>query len=154
MRAALNILAFLAAALLVATAIARVTPFPHIAIVTSKVAHFQTEGDDFDVLFLGSSRTYRQVIPEMFDRLMAEAGHPAKAYNLGIDGMRPPEDTYILEQALSKRTKPLRWVFVECSPIRLVMRPEDRGTLRATYWHDLKRTLVSLTAEMSAREKT
>ena len=142
MRAALNILVFLFAAVVVAAAIGRVAPFPHMLIVTSKVAHFQNEGDEFDVLFLGSSRTYRQVIPELLEQEMAAAGKKVKAYNLGIDGMRPPEDTYILEQALKKRTKPLRLVVVECSPIRLAQRPEDRGTLRATYWHDLKRTLV------------
>ena len=144
MRATLNILVFLLAAVVMATAIASITPAPHIAIVSSKVADFQKRGDEFDVIFLGSSRTYRQVIPELFDKLMAEAGHPMKAYNLGIDGMRPPEDTYILEKVLSARTKPVRWVIVESNPLRLVMRQEDRGTLRATYWHDVKRTVVLL----------
>src|SRR5688572_32965818 len=131
MRALRNTVIFLVALSLTATGIGIFAPKPRVAIVTPKLTWLAAHADDFDVLFLGSSRTYRQVIPELFDKLMAEAGHPLKAYNLGIDGMRPPEDTYILEKVLSNRTKPLRWVIVESNPLRLVMRPEDRGTLRA-----------------------
>jgi hypothetical protein len=153
MRALGNIIVFLLAAALMAAAIGTITPEPNVPIVTAKVTWFREQGEDFDVLFLGSSRTYRQVIPEMFDTLMTAAGHPVKTYNLGIDGMRPPEDTYVLEQALRKRRKPLRWVFVECSPLRLAMRPEDRGTLRATYWHDARRTATLFRRAFLADEK-
>jgi hypothetical protein len=153
MRAVVNIFVFFVAVALMATVIGMFAPEPHIPIVTTKVTWFQEHGDDFDVIFLGSSRTYRQVIPEKFDELMAAAGHAVRTFNLGIDGMRPPEDTYVLEHAVRRRTKPLRWVFVECSPLRLTMRPEDRGTLRATYWHDAKRTATLFRRAFLADEK-
>jgi hypothetical protein len=153
MRATVNIVTFLLALALVSVVIGMITPTPNVPIVTTKVHWLQEHGDDFDVIFLGSSRTYRQVIPELFDQAMAAAGHPVTTFNLGIDGMRPPEDTYVLEQALQRRAKPLRWVFVECSPLRLTMRPEDRGTLRATYWHDAKRTATLFRRAFFADQK-
>src|SRR5688572_27502291 len=98
MRAAGNILIFVLALALMAWGIGKITPPPHISIVSAKVQWLQEHGDEYDVIFLGSSRTFRQIVPELFDRLMAAASHPVKTFNLGVDGMRPPEDTYVLEQ--------------------------------------------------------
>lgn len=153
MRPLRNFLVFLVAFALVAAGIGLFAPQPRIAIVSPKLAWMKQHGDEFDVLFLGSSRTYRQIIPELFDQLMAEAGHPTRSFNLGIDGMRPPEDTYVLDQVLRHRSKPLRWVFVECNPLRLSLRDEDRGTLRAAYWHDWKRFATLFERAFLADEK-
>jgi hypothetical protein len=78
-------------------------------------------------------------MPEVFDAEMAAAGQPVRSFNVGVDGMRPPEDTYLLEQVLALRTKRLRFVIVECNPIRFKQREDDRNTLRAVYWHDWTR---------------
>lgn len=153
MRAIGNFLLFIVAFALVAVALGAMSPRRKVAIVTPKLTWLETKCDDYDVLFLGSSRTYRQIIPELFDSLMAEAGKPVKSFNLGIDGMRPPEDTFVLEEALAKRSKPLKYVFVECNPLRLAMREEDRGTLRAMYWHDFLRTLSLFRRAFLADEK-
>jgi hypothetical protein len=153
MKALWNGVAFLLGLALAALGLQALAPAPRIAIVTPKLTYLDERGDDYDVLFLGSSRTYRQILPELFDRLMTEAGHPVRSFNLGIDGMRPPEDTFVLEHALKHRRKPLRWVFVECNPLRLSMRDEDRGTLRATYWHDTPRTATLFRRAFLADEK-
>jgi hypothetical protein len=153
MRVLANIVIFLIVFAAVAIGIGKVAPEPRVAIVSSKLAYMREHGDEYDAIFLGSSRTYRQVICEMFDEALTAAGHPVKAFNLGVDGMRPPEDTYVLERALRDRKKPVRWVFVECSPLRLVVRDEDRGTLRASYWHDWKRTLTLFRRAFLADEK-
>jgi len=148
-----NTLIFLVALSLTAAGIGIFAPKPRVAIVTPKLTWLAEQADDFDVYFLGSSRTYRQVIPELFDRLMAEAGKPVRSFNLGIDGMRPPEDTFVLEEVLKRRTKPIRWVFVECNPLRLTMRDEDQDTLRAVYWHDWKRFATLFRRAFLADEK-
>jgi hypothetical protein len=36
-------------------------------------------------------------------------GQPTRSFNLGFDGMRPPEDSYVLETVLAHRTKPLKY---------------------------------------------
>ena len=139
MRTLLNIIALLAGFVAVAAALSARTPARHVPTVSEKLGRYAAAGDDYDVLVIGSSRTYRQIIPQVFDQATAEAGKPARMFNFGIDGMRPPEDTYVLEKALALRKKPLKLVIVECNNIRFEMRDEDAGTVRAIHWHDWKR---------------
>ena len=97
---------------------------------------------DYDTLFVGSSRTARQVVPSIFDAEMAEVGTPTRSFNLGMPGMRAPEDGYVAERALGRRATPLRYLVVECTPVRLGIPPGDRETARAVYWHDAARVRV------------
>jgi hypothetical protein len=114
-------------------------PFPPVPNVRDKLAWLEEHGDEYDTLFIGSSRTNGAIIPDLFDRLMGEAGMPCRSFNLGINGMRPPEDTFVLETALARRRKPLKLVVVECNAFN-VYTENRRGTLRLAYWHDLKRS--------------
>jgi hypothetical protein len=139
MRAARSTVAFILGLVVAAWAIRGMQPQYNVATVTPKLEYFAEHGEEFDVIFLGSSRTYRQVLPEIFDREMADAGLAVRSFNLGVDGMRPPEDTYVLEQALATRRKPLKWVFLESNLLRITPREEDRDTVRAMYWHDWPR---------------
>lgn len=97
-------------------------------------------GDEYDTLFLGSSRTYGHIIPSLFDQLMREKGMPTHSFNLGINGMRAPEDGYLLERVLAGRRKPLKFAVVECNKIHVPVEGDaSHGTLRVLYWHDLSR---------------
>jgi hypothetical protein len=139
MSALRNFLFLITGFILVALAATAVLPARHVPTVSEKLARYAEAGDEFDVLAIGSSRTYRQIIPEVFDATAKAAGKQARLFNLGIDGMRPPEDTYVLEKALALRKKPLKLVLVECNNIRFELRPEDANTVRAVHWHDGKR---------------
>lgn len=152
-RACVNLLCCLAGLAFAAAALARLNPAPRINIVTPKLSHLAAQADSYDVLFLGSSRTYRQILPEIFDHVMSEGGYPMRAFNLGVDGMRPPEDTYVLEKALALRNKPLRFVFVESNALRRALPGEDQDTLRAIYWHDWKRLTALFRRAFLADEK-
>jgi hypothetical protein len=153
LRTLLNFIVFFAGLALTCAGIGRVLPGFQVAIVTPKLDWMQEHGDEYDVLFIGSSRTFRQIIPEIFDEEMAKAGFPVRSFNLGVDGMRPPEDTYLLEKTLSLRTKPLKFAVVECNPIRLVEREEDKDTLRSVYWHDWSRTITLFRSAFLAETK-
>jgi len=104
-----------------------------------RIEWVRDHGADYDTLFVGSSRTFRQVMPSAFDAAMADAGRPTRSFNLALPGMRPPEDAYVAERALEGRTAPLRFLVVECNPVQLGIPPEDRETARAVYWHDAPR---------------
>jgi hypothetical protein len=93
-------------------------------------------GARFDTVFIGSSRTIRQIVPTAFDGAMAAAGRATRSFNLGTAGMRAPEDAFVLDRAFAGRSAPLRFLFVECNPVRLGIPLQDRGTMRAVYWHD------------------
>lgn len=128
-------LAFVAACLV----IRRVFPLPEIPDVHAKLMHFRAHPNDYDTLFLGTSRINFQVIPGKFDQLTQAAGIPTKSFNAGVAGMRPPEDSYFFDQLLAARPKRLRWVFIELIHIRPRINEELRGTMRAQYWHDWPR---------------
>ena len=132
------VIAFSAACL----AIREALPFRDIPAVRSKLRHFQQRGNDFDALFVGSSRIQYQVIPAMFDEVARNAGVPVKSFNAGVAGMRPPEDAYLFDQLLAARPQRLRWVFIELGYVRFDIPEERRGTMRAQYWHDVPRLWV------------
>ncbi len=139
MRVFLNIIALILGFIIVSFALSVALPARHVPTVSEKLARYAEVGDEYDVLVVGSSRSYRQIIPQVFDGTTSAGGKPTRMFNLGIDGMRPPEDTYVLEKALALRHKPLKLVIVECNNIRFELRDEDAGTVRAVHWHDGKR---------------
>ena len=123
-------------------AIREALPFPDVPLVKAKIEHLAARRDDYDTLFLGSSRIYYQLIPALFDRLAAEEGLPARSFNAAIAGLRPPEDAYYLDYLLRSPPKNLRWVFIELAGLRTALDPDKIGTVRAVYWHDWARLWV------------
>ena len=121
--------------------------------VREKLAWFSAHADDYDTLFFGTSRIYREVMPAVFDQATAEAGEPAHAFNFGIDGMFPPEDGYVFDVLRARHPTRLRWVFVELSMFTTGFVDRDPDSIRAAYWHDWKRTKLITHAALSHRGK-
>jgi hypothetical protein len=121
-------------------------PFPEIDVVSPNLRFLLQHRDDFDTIFIGSSRIRHQISPAIFDRTMGAAGLPTRTFNFGINGMVPPEDSYVLERFLGARPRHLRWVFIELDELQTERVPETEGTRRALYWHDGKRTALVLRA--------
>jgi hypothetical protein len=121
-------------------------PFPEIYLVSSNLRFFQQHRDDFDTVFIGSSRFRHQISPGIFDRAMGETGLPTRTFNFGINGMLPPEDGYVLERLLGAGPSHLKWVFIELGELETRRVPETEGTSRSLYWHDRKRTSLVLRA--------
>src|SRR5947207_2206779 len=88
-RAAGLILIFLAALLGSGALLSEFLPFSAVPIVREKFAYYAAHASDYDTLFIGTSRVYRGMMPEVFDRLTAEAGRPTHSFNFGVDGMFP-----------------------------------------------------------------
>lgn len=153
-RSAPNILIFLIGFLAATFSISFRAPLRDVPIVTEKLQRFAASGHEFDTLVIGTSMTYRQLDPAQFDKLTAQAGKPTRTYNLGVNSMRPPEDTFVLERALASNTSPLRYVLVECNAVQPVLAENYRGTMRGEYWHDLRRMKVIYEALSSELRKS
>jgi hypothetical protein len=121
-------------------------PFPEIDVLSSNFRFFKQHRDDFNTVFIGSSRFRHQISPGIFDRAMRDAGLPTRSFNFGINGMVPPEDGYVLERLLGARPRHLKWVFIELEELQTKRVPETEGTRRSLYWHDLKRTSLVIRA--------
>ena len=122
-----------------------ILPFPEIdGGVSQKFRFFSAHKDEFDTLFIGSSRVYFQISPEIFDRVTRENGLPTRSFNFGIGGMYLPETGYLLEQILNLKPRNLRWVFIEYDEMQTKWSPENQTSRRALYWADWKRVSLLL----------
>jgi hypothetical protein len=117
-------------------------PLPEVAGVTSKILFLAAHRDEYDTIFLGSSRVYHGINPATFDAAMAASGQPSHSYNLGIDGMLPPETFYVIDQLLAAKPRRLRRIFIELEDVQISIAPEHVRTRRALYWHDWKRSAL------------
>jgi hypothetical protein len=122
-----------------------VLPFPEIdAGVSQKFRFFAAHKDEFDTLFIGSSRIYFQISPAIFDRITRESGLSTRSFNFGIGGMYLPETAYLLEQILRLKPRNLKWVFIEYDELQTKWSPENQTSRRALYWVDWKRVSLLL----------
>ncbi len=132
--------AFAAAFGLACTALRQVVPLEGVAIIREKLDWFAAHRDEFDTLFIGSSRVYHQIVPSLFDRMARERGISTHSFNLGVDRLFVPEDGYYCEQVLRLKPRRLRWVFVEVSVNRIPEQRFENPPLRSIFWRDWKRT--------------
>jgi len=119
-------------------------PFPEIDVVSAELRFFQEHQDEFDTVFVGSSRIHHQISPATFDRIMGEAGHPTRTFNFGINGMFPPESGFVLERLLKSKPRHLKWIFLELDELEVRRIPKADASRRSVYWHDWKRTSLVL----------
>lgn len=118
----------------------RLLPLPNVPQVKEKIEWFRAHRDEYTAIFLGTSRVRRHIVPSLFDRLAAEQGMEMKSFNLGVDTLMAPEDSYVLELALAAKPSRLRYVFIELSFFRANFAAQAPNTIRAGYWHDWERT--------------
>jgi hypothetical protein len=122
-----------------------ILPFPEIdGGVSQKFRFFAAHRDEFDTLFIGSSRVYFQISPAIFDRVTRESGMPTHSFNFGVGGMYLPETAYLLEQILNLKPRNLKWVFIEYDELQTKWSPENQSSRRALYWADWKRVSLLL----------
>jgi len=113
-----------------------VLPEPDRGAVSDKLAWFEVHRDDYDVLFFGSSRIDRGVIPARFDREMARRGHPVRSFNFGVPGMGAHETSALVRQVLERKPRRLRWVVVELEGWSAALPEPNRFKRRTVAWHD------------------
>lgn len=142
MKSVVLIFIFFASLVGSAALISRVIPAAPIPQFSEKLAYFTEHKDEFDTLFIGSSRTFRQLLPSIFDPLMAAGGQPTRSFNFGLDAMFSPEDAYVAEKIFALRPQRLQRVIIEVSGFNLDFAAQPAETRRALHWHDLRRTLL------------
>src|SRR5947207_214119 len=76
----INGLAYLGSLILAALVIAPWLPVQDIPAAGEKIRYLSLHGNDYDTIFVGSSRVNFQVLPSIFDRATAESGRPTKSF--------------------------------------------------------------------------
>ncbi|MGF1603313.1 MAG: hypothetical protein ACFCU8_15065 [Thermosynechococcaceae cyanobacterium] len=117
---------------------------PYIPLVSEKLDYFALHKNKYDVLFIGSSRIYRQISPNDFDEFVSTKTRSFQSFNLGMFGMKLPETYFWLEKVLEMKPKNLKWVFVEVNLDNVYEPIANARTNRVIYWHDFKHTINTL----------
>lgn len=119
----------------------RITPPPEIPVVSYKLEKFSEKKDEYNTIFIGSSRIYRHIVPSKFDNLMKSRGHNIKSYNFGVYAMRALETYFLLKQIMAMKPKNLEFVFIELYDVNLSVASDNLRTNRVKYWHTWEHTL-------------
>jgi hypothetical protein len=146
-----NVAVALAALVGTSATLHRVLPQTPVENVSPKLRFFAEHKDEFDTLFIGTSRIQHHVSPQLFDHTTAAAGHATHSFNFGVDGMHPPENFYVTEQILALKPRRLKWVFTEFEDMQLGWSRDVGGTRRLAYWHTWKWTALSLDRAINPR---
>ncbi len=118
----------------------------------AQVEAFLDQKDDVDVVFVGSSRIQRGVVPTVVDaRLSEAAGRPVRSFNLGIAGMRSFEADWLIRRILRSEPARLRHLVVEAPNFRPEVTPQHDLTARYVEWHDERATWLVLRAVWRSR---
>jgi hypothetical protein len=136
-----------------ATLTSRVDPFRELEQLREKWDYWEQHKDEYDTVFIGTSRTYRGVKPALFDQLTTAAGVPTRSFNFGIDGMISPEDVYVADYVLRDPPKDLRWVFLEVAKFEGNFENRDPINVRTGHWHDWQRTWLCIRSTLWPRQK-
>lgn len=145
-RAGLVVLA-VAAFLALAAVQRRALPWPREFGLRAKVEHLARSGARYDVLVVGSSRTYRGVDPAALDAAAAQAGHPVRSFNLALPGMTMFEADRLLRHVLDEGLARPRVALIEALPWEA---GEDWArnafSARSVQWHTPAHTALAIAA--------
>lgn len=133
----------------VALALSLHAPWPEEYGYAAKLDYFEQHKDEYDVVFIGSSRIFRGVDPRIVDAELASAGIPLRSFNLGIGGMGAFETDYLLRRVVEMKPARLKWVIFE----GLAWDPGFRLTqntyaARTVFWHAPAETRNALVATL------
>lgn len=132
----------------------RTDPFREVPMVREKWDHWLAHKDEYDTVFIGTSRTYRGISPALFDEATAAAGVPTRSFNFGIDAMLPPEDAYVAEYVLRNSSRKLKWVFIELGVFVDDFEDRDPDSIRSRHWHDWRRSSLCIQATLWPKQKS
>ena len=88
-------------------------PMPAHYDLDDKLKYFLEHKDEFDLIFVGSSATFRNYVPAVVDAGLAEEGLEVKSFNFGIVGFRSFETDFFLKWILAQEPARLKWMVIE-----------------------------------------
>ncbi len=116
------------------------------SVEAQKFAHFREHANDYDLVYVGTSRVFRGFDPALFDARLAELGHPLRSYNFGLVGLNYLEERFLTEWVLAHRGERLRQLLIEPTERGVLLTRANLFTLRDVNWHTPQDTLRALDA--------
>jgi hypothetical protein len=117
------------------TAIRDFTPEPNLRDVSAKLAHIAENPDTYDILFVGSSRVFRQISPTVFDQRLRTHGLDLRSFNAGIPAAKSVEVWHFLRRLGDLGETRARYIVIEPDGLLATIARENFATEREIYWH-------------------
>lgn len=89
----------------------------------------------YDLLFLGSSRTWHAFDPEVFEAGLRGSGHAVNAFNFGVEGMWGVGSWQVLERLAEDPPPGLRWVLIDPEALYKIVRDRQPLATGTISWH-------------------
>lgn len=116
----------------------------NIDFIGPKYAHYQAHKNDYDTLFLGSSRVLNHINPDVVDQAAKAEGLKINSYNFGVPALREIHTYILLRDILKDAPDSLKWVFIEISLDRGYEPISNARTGRSIYWHNFSNTKIAI----------
>ena len=111
-------------------------PWPTEYGLQAKWEYFSRNHEQYDAVFLGTSRVFRGIDTPLFDEELAKHGVELSTFNFGVAGMRAFEQDFVLQQLLALESERLRYVFIEGGPWSPRFKhPALTFSSRSVFWH-------------------
>jgi len=81
--------------------------------VSSKLHWCEAHKDNFDIVFVGSSRVFHGLSPRIFDQVASASGQHWRSFNLGMDKMGMAQSMAIIRELVATSPRHLKYVFFE-----------------------------------------
>lgn len=100
--------------------------------IASKMEYLEGKRADYNVFFMGSSRVYRQLMPDVFDEEMMD---DIRSFNLGYRATFNPESYYLLEHFIRKKAAKRTYILMELQPF-VPIANRNLHTVSSNYYLD------------------
>lgn len=107
-----------------------------------KLQHFAEHRDEYDLVFIGSSRIYRGFVPSLMEERLREAGEPLRAFNFGLLGLCTPGAELVVARIAELEPERLRWVLIDPESLDYMLHARNPRARRVIEWHDASTTLT------------
>lgn len=104
-------------------------------LLSAKLRQFDAVSSRVDHVFIGSSRIYRHLDPEVYDRVRRQRGDEGLSFNLGVPDMRMLEVLYLAEWVF-ERSDGIELLIIEATDGPLELPEWNRNAERTVAWHD------------------
>ena len=103
----------------------------------SKLSFFKKNQSEYNAVFFGSSRIYRQVNNAILDSLLIAKDIPFLSYNFGLVGVYNPQSYYLYDNFLDNlKSNNIQYAFLELQKLNLITL--NAQTTKGSYWNNYK----------------
>lgn len=113
-------------------------------VLNAKLDYYREHKDEFDLVFLGSSRIYRCFDSRVFDEAMSDHGHAIRSFNFGLSYLRAHEMDVLVDKILAMNSSRLKYVAVELMSWDPTILENIAKHDRTIEWHTPSETLAAM----------